>query len=182
MYGSDSCSLGSKRSRYTAEACSSASGAKCEANAYGSPNAAASWAPNKDEPRMYSGTLVPRPGTATMPRVRARSDGVSPRNACSSLTSVGKFSAADGSRRSAARVCGSVPGARPRPRSMRPGCSSASVPNCSAITMGEWLGSITPPEPSRIRSVRAAMCAMSTAGADEAMDAMLWCSEYHTRA
>ena len=55
------------------------------------------------------------------------------------------------------------------------------MPNCSAITIGAWLGSITPPEPSRMRSVRAAMCAMSTAGADEAIDGMLWCSEYQTR-
>ena len=54
------------------------------------------------------------------------------------------------SRRSAAQVRWSVPGARPSPRSMRPGCSSASVPNCSAITSGEWLGSMTPPAPSRM--------------------------------
>ena len=31
----------------------------------------------------------------------------------------------------------SVPGARPRPRSMRPEYIAASVPNCSAITSGE---------------------------------------------
>ena len=64
---------------------------------------------------------------------------------------------------------------------MRPGCSSARVPNCSAITSGEWLGSMTPPEPRRIESVCAATCAMSTAVAEEAMEGMLWCSAYQTR-
>ena len=34
---------------------------------------------------------------------------------------------------------------------MRPGYSVASVPNCSATTSGAWLGSITPPEPTRMR-------------------------------
>lgn len=65
---------------------------------------------------------------------------------------------------------------------MRPGCSSASVPNCSAITSGEWLGSMMPPAPSRIVSVCAATCAMSTLVALEAIVAMLWCSAYQTRA
>src|SRR5947208_2205418 len=35
-----------------------------------------------------------------------------------------------------------------------------------------------PPAPSRMCSVCAATCAMSTAVADDAMDAMLWCSAY----
>ena len=30
----------------------------------------------------------------------------------------------------------SVPGARPMPRSIRPGCSASSIPNCSATTSG----------------------------------------------
>ena len=64
--------------------------------------------------------------------------------------------AASTERRSAAAVTWSVPGARPIPRSMRPGCSASSVPNCSATTSGAWLGSITPPEPTRIVSVCAA--------------------------
>ena len=34
---------------------------------------------------------------------------------------------------------------------MRPGYSVARVPNCSATTSGAWLGSITPPEPTRMR-------------------------------
>ena len=41
-------------------------------------------------------------------------------------------------------VCWSVPGARPRPRYT---VGMAKVPNCSAISMGEWLGSIMPPAP-----------------------------------
>ena len=84
-------------------------------------------------------------------------------------------------RRSARAVFWSVPGARPSPRSMRPGWSAASVPNCSATTNGGWLGSITPPEPTRMRSVDAAMSAMRTLGADEAIPGMLWCSASQNR-
>ena len=73
-------------------------------------------------------------------------------------------------------VIGSVPGARPSPKSMRPGYSSASVPKLSATVSGGWLGSITPPEPTRMRSVPPAMCPTSTAVAELAMPAMLWCS------
>ena len=36
--------------------------------------------------------------------------------------------------------------------------------NCSATTNGAWFGNITPPEPTLIRSVLAARCAMSTGG------------------
>ena len=50
-------------------------------------------------------------------------------------------------------MTGSVPGARPMPRSMRPGYAASSRANCSATTSGAWLGSITPPEPTRMRSV-----------------------------
>ena len=49
--------------------------------------------------------------------------------------------------RSAQLVTGSVPGARPMPRSIRPGYAASSSANCSATTSGAWLGSITPPEP-----------------------------------
>src|SRR5690606_15890573 len=45
-------------------------------------------------------------------------------------------------------VCGSVPGALPRPKSILLGYKCAKVPNCSAIIRGEWLGSIIPPEPT----------------------------------
>ena len=34
---------------------------------------------------------------------------------------------------------------------MRPGNSSSSVPNCSAMTSGEWFGSMMPPAPTRMR-------------------------------
>jgi hypothetical protein len=47
------------------------------------------------------------------------------------------------------------------------------VPNCSAITSGEWFGSMIPPAPSRISRVCAAMCAISTLVADEAIVDML---------
>ncbi|MNM69319.1 hypothetical protein D3C81_809110 [compost metagenome] len=123
-------------------------GAKCEANANGRPIAAASCALNRLEPSSQTGTFRPAPGTA-----RRRWPGrTSSKYACSSSTSCGKVSALSLARwrRSARAVAWSVPGARPRPRSMRPGYSEASVPNCSAITSGEWLGSITPPEPTRM--------------------------------
>ena len=99
---------------------------------------------------------------------------------CSSTTSDGKFSAESSSRRKARIVARSLPGARPSPRSMRPGCSVSSVPNCSAMVSGEWFGSITPPDPSRIVCVFAATWAISTLVADDAMDDMLWCSAYQT--
>ena len=64
---------------------------------------------------------------------------------------------------------------------MRPGKSDSKVPNCSAITSGEWFGSMMPPEPSLIDDVCAPTCAISTLVADDAIDAMLWCSAYQTR-
>ena len=84
-------------------------------------------------------------------------------------------------RRSASAVTWSVPGARPMPRSIRPGCSASRVPNCSATTSGAWLGSITPPEPTRIVEVAAARWAISTGGAEEAIAGMLWCSATQKR-
>ena len=56
---------------------------------------------------------------------------------------------------------------------MRPGCSSSSVPNCSAITSGAWFGSMIPPEPTRIVDVPAATCAMTTDVAALAIPAAL---------
>jgi hypothetical protein len=126
---------------------------------------------------MYSGTRAPLPGTASTPGTR-----LSPaRYACSSRTSRGNASAARGSRRSAYVVCWSEPGARPSPRSIRPGYIASSVPNCSAMTSGEWFGSMMPPEPSLIDVVCAPTCAISTLVADDAIDGMLWCSAYQTR-
>ena len=59
---------------------------------------------------------------------------------------------------------------------MRPGYSAASVPNCSAMTSGAWLGSMMPPAPTRIVVVPPATWAMTTAVAALAMPGMLWCS------
>ena len=73
-------------------------------------------------------------------------------------------------------VTGSEPGARPTPRSIRSGYAASSSANCSAITSGAWLGSITPPEPNRIRAVAAARIAISTGGLVAATAGMLWCS------
>jgi hypothetical protein len=64
---------------------------------------------------------------------------------------------------------------------MRPGCSDASVPNCSAITSGEWFGSMIPPAPTRIVCVPAATCAIRTAVAALAMPVALWCSASQKR-
>ena len=78
--------------------------------------------------------------------------------------------------RSSCVMTGSLPGARPMPRSMRPGASASRAANCSATTSGEWFGSITPPEPTRMRLLRAAAAAISTGGVVEATAGMLWCS------
>jgi hypothetical protein len=50
------------------------------------------------------------------------------------------------------------------------------MPNCSAMTSGWWLGSMTPPDPTRIVEVAPARCAISTAGDEPAMPGMPWCS------
>src|SRR5690606_28909677 len=71
--------------------------------------------------------------------------------------------------------------ARPRPRSTRPGCSAAIVPNCSAATSGLVVLSSTAPLPTRMRSVRAATAAASTAGDAEPTPGDRWCSAYQTR-
>jgi len=78
-------------------------------------------------------------------------------------------------------VTRSVPGARPMPRSIRPWCRASSIPNCSATTSGAWLGSITPPDPTRIVEVAEARCAINTAGAELAIPGMLWCSATQCR-
>ncbi|MGF7122413.1 hypothetical protein J2X34_002829 [Rhodococcus sp. BE178] len=55
------------------------------------------------------------------------------------------------------------------------------MPNCSATTSGAWLGSITPPEPTRMESVTAATWPIITAGAELAMPGMEWCSASQNR-
>ena len=69
-------------------------------------------------------------------------------------------------RLNALAVAISVPGARPKPKSTLLGNKVANVPNCSAITSGEWLGNITPPEPILILDVAAAICPRTTAVAE----------------
>ena len=64
---------------------------------------------------------------------------------------------------------------------MRPGCSASSVPNCSAITIGGWFGSMTPPAPTRIVSVPPATWAITTAVAALAIPTALWCSASQKR-
>ena len=76
-------------------------------------------------------------------------------------------------RRSARAVAMSVPGARPSPRSMRPGKSVARVPKASATISGAWFGSMMPPDPTRILFVAAATWPMRTAVAALAMPGML---------
>jgi hypothetical protein len=79
-------------------------------------------------------------------------------------------------RRSSSTTWRGPPGARPNPRSIRPGCSAASVPNCSATTSGGWFGSNTPPAPTRSLRVAFARWPTSTAGALLATPRMPWCS------
>ena len=57
-----------------------------------------------------------------------------------------------------------------------PGAYASSSANCSATISGAWFGSITPPEPTRIRRVCAAIIAISTGGFVDPTDGMLWCS------
>ncbi len=64
---------------------------------------------------------------------------------------------------------------------MRPGCSAARVPNCSAMTRGAWLGSMMPPAPTRMVLVPAATWPITTAVAALAMPGMLWCSASQKR-
>ena len=69
-----------------------------------------------------------------------------------------------------------MPGARPMPRSTRPGKAASSRATCSATTSGAWFGSITPPDPTRIREVAEAISPISTGGLVAATAGMLWCS------
>src|SRR5690606_35179373 len=62
-------------------------------------------------------------------------------------------------RPSASRTGAVKPRERPSPRSTRLGVSASSMRNCSATRSGRWFGSITPPEPSRIRLVRCPIAA-----------------------
>ena len=147
----------------------------------GRPSAAASCAPNRLEPRIHSGTLQPgaRHGLHGAGRARrARSSALQldarPAGNASALPSR--------SRRSARAVAWSVPGARPRPRSMRPGNSDSSVPNCSAITQRRVVrqhdAAGADADASRCRRPRDRS---RTEVAALAMPGMLWCSASQKR-
>ena len=56
---------------------------------------------------------------------------------------------------------------------MRPGNSASSILKRSATTSGAWLGSITPPEPTRMFCVTAAICPIIRSGAGLATEARL---------
>ena len=75
----------------------------------------------------------------------------------------------------------SVPGARPRPRSIRSGYIASSVWNISATFSGAWLGSMIPPAPRRRLVVAAPTRAMISSGAVHASPRVLWCSENQSR-
>ena len=64
---------------------------------------------------------------------------------------------------------------------MRPGYRDSSVPNCSAMTMGEWFGSMMPPEPTRIVCVPAARWPITTAVAALAMGLSFGLTQSGTR-
>ena len=51
----------------------------------------------------------------------------------------------------------------------------------SATRSGAWLGSMTPPDPTRMLSVAPAMWPISTVVAEEAMLRALWCSAIQKR-
>ena len=131
---------------------------------------------------MTCGVVVAA-GVAAKCSQRPPSPRTSPSSPIRSSRSRGKSSApsAAGERRSAAAVRWSAPGARPRPRSMRPGCSASSAAICSATTRAGWLGSMMPPEPTRMVFVRAARWAINTGGDVLATDGMLWCSATQNR-
>jgi hypothetical protein len=56
---------------------------------------------------------------------------------------------------------------------MRPGKSASSTLKRSATMSGAWLGSMTPPEPTRMRSVAAAICPIMMSGAELAIEGRL---------
>ena len=55
------------------------------------------------------------------------------------------------------------------------------MPNCSASTIGAWLGSRTAPEPTRMRLVADAIRSITTAVAHPATPFIPWCSDTQCR-
>ena len=146
---------GSKRSRYTSTACAASLMLKCPANAKPTPSCAAMLAPALVEPSIQIGGMGASLGIASTSANGCPGGNVFVANAISSASR--SFTSFSRVRRSAAEVTGSVPGARPRPRSMRPGCSASRVRKISRTRSGVWFGSMIPPAPTRIRFVTCAM-------------------------
>src|SRR3546814_2954588 len=84
------------------------------------------WAPAETDDRIGALCAVP----------------VSPNHPCRSKMLRAKACGSAEDRLNAWAVIMSVPGARPRPRSMRSPWMAAKVPYCSATMSGAWLGSI----------------------------------------
>ena len=59
------------------------------------------------------------------------------------------------------------------PRSMRPGNNASRVWKRSATVSGAWFGNMTPPEPTRMRAVAAAIWPIMMSGAVLATDGRL---------
>ena len=59
---------------------------------------------------------------------------------------------------------------------MRPGNSASKTLKRSATISGAWFTSMTPPDPTRMRVVAAAICPIMISGAELAMLGILWCS------
>lgn len=102
---------------------------KC-ANAYGNPIRAASSAPYSDEPSTHNSGTVDPLGMARRGANALRAGDVPARYASVSAICSGKSSASRLS--SAADTRPDPPGARPTPRSMRPGASASSMRKFSA--------------------------------------------------
>ena len=102
-----------------------------------SPLTAANLVPYPLDPRTNTSGLEVTTGAASTSRYGWSSGKSSARNAISIANSCGKSGTASGwVPRSANAVRPSVPGARPNPRSMRPGWSASRVRNTSATFNG----------------------------------------------
>ena len=97
----------------------------------------ANWALYPDDPSSATSGVDDACGVAAKRVHMPPSPRLSPSMPITSITSRGKCSTLScGWRPKADAVIGSVPGARPMPRSIRPGWSASSIANCSAIASG----------------------------------------------
>ncbi|CAM5734183.1 hypothetical protein SMICM304S_05231 [Streptomyces microflavus] len=168
---------GRKSLRYTSMARSTFSRPRRSPMTRGSPAAAATAAPSPIA-RTYAGMCRPSAGRACTWGWARWVPSIQP---SSSARRPGKSSASSLPWPSARRTPSVNPTERPSPMSIRPGKREASTPNCSATTSGWWLGSITPPVPTRMVEVAPATAAARTVGADPATPGTLWCSETQKR-